>query len=297
MSETTHDLRCELNFEMRPDGTHTAFVEQWFRGALSLFPGVMDRLLTGPELNPAGIKGGECGPPGSAWGFFDVERAGARGIRSTGRVITPANQDWFLGAVRKGCWSATAGLSILNERGTPGKRLCRVMAQQVEEADWLSVRLEVPMETFLHDQDSYLQFMRSVAEDCNPSFGAVSYAYNIGETALELTLGPPWVLRKKSIPASRTYLRGYDWLTICAQELGDRLAGLQGLRAGGSFHTAEKLASGGYWLLATPRHEEYDEDATRRVWQSVAPVLRPGVPKRMEALRGDPPLPVVYEAI
>jgi hypothetical protein len=85
VSETTHDLRCELNLEIRPDGTHTAYAERWFRGALSLFPAVMDRLLTGPELNPAGIKGGECGPPGSAWGFFDVEKAGARGIRSTAR--------------------------------------------------------------------------------------------------------------------------------------------------------------------------------------------------------------------
>ncbi|MEU8952576.1 hypothetical protein [Streptomyces sp. NPDC048489] len=42
---------------------------------------------------------------------------------------------------------------------------------------------------------------------------------------------------KKSIPASRTYRRGYDWLTICPEELGDRLGGLQGLRDGGSCRT------------------------------------------------------------
>ncbi|MFK0170609.1 hypothetical protein ACIQU5_17535 [Streptomyces sp. NPDC090306] len=294
MNARTHDFRCELDFEVRPDGTHTAHVERWFLGALSLFPTAMEQVLSGSGLDPAGIRGGVCGEPGSMWGFFRAEVPGARGVRSFARVITAKNQDWIVDSIRKGALVVEAGFSLLDRYGMPGERLCRITAERLEDTDWFSLSLQVSSEIFLSDQVAYLDFVRSVAEVCDPSFGTISYAYSLGKTALESRLGPPWRPPQESVPASRSYLRGYDWLTICASELGEKLGGLSALRAGGAFHSAERLGAGGFWLLATPRHEEYEEDAARKVWRSLAPCLRPGVPKRMAPL-GEPPLPVIYE--
>ncbi|MFI0243119.1 hypothetical protein [Streptomyces sp. NPDC016845] len=295
MNVRTHEIRCELNFEVRPDGTHTVHVEQWVQSALSLFPKTMQHILSGPGLDPAGIRGGVCGEPGSAWGFFQADVPGARGTRSVARVVSATNQQWLAETIRKGAPLVDVGLNILDTHGMPGKRLCRITAERLEESDWFSLSLQVPSDVFLPDQDAYLDFVRSVAEVCNPSFGTISYAYSLGATASESRLGPPWPSPDETIPASRACLRGYDWLTICATELGDKAGGLPVLEAGGAFHRSERLESGGFWLLATPRHEEYDEEAARKVWRSLAPCLRPGVPKQMVPRLGEPPLPVIYE--
>lgn len=295
LNAKTHEFRCELDFEVRPDGTHTAHVERWLLGALSLFPTAMQQVLSGAGLDPAGIRGGVCGEAGSVWGFFRAETPGTRGSRSVARVITAKNRDWLLDSIGKGATVVEAGFSVLDRDGMPGERLCRITAERLEDSDWFCLSLQVSSEVFLAEQDAYLDFVRSVADVCDPSFGTISYAYSLGKTALESRLGPPWRSPEESVPTSRSHLRGYDWLTICATELGDKAGGLSALRATGAFHRSERLSSGGYWLLATPRHEEYDEEAMRKVWRSLAPCLRPALPKRRAPRLGAPPVPVVYE--
>jgi len=78
--------------------------------------------------------------------------------------------------------------------------------------------------------------------------------------------------------ASRQVLRGYDWLTICPQELADRVGGAAGLAASGAFHEVAQLAGGGVWLLATADYRDYDEETMDRVFRALAPLLPAGLP-------------------
>jgi hypothetical protein len=102
------------------------------------------------------------------------------------------------------------------------------------------------------------------------------------------------LLPKKTLPESRTYLRGYSWITVCPEELSSRLD-VEALLGNGDFCEVERLASGGTWLQATPNFVDYDIDQVRRVWVALSPLLRPGVPLRREEKPGRPPLPVIYE--
>lgn len=87
------------------------------------------------------------------------------------------------------------------------------------------------------------------------------------------------------MPGSRSYLRGYGWLTVCPQELADRLSGAAELRATGAFHEVEELAEGGAWLLATP---DFVCGALWCPWSGPAS-------RAFDEEPGRPPLPVVYE--
>jgi hypothetical protein len=51
--------------------------------------------------------------------------------------------------------------------------------------------------------------------------------------------------RDQSVADSRTILRGYSWVTVCGQELADRLGGVEALRATRAFHAVERCAAEG----------------------------------------------------
>jgi hypothetical protein len=80
------------------------------------------------------------------------------------------------------------------------------------------------------------------------------------------------------LPESRRYLRGYAWLTVCPREIAERLGGADALRATGAFTEVAALRNGGVWLLAAPTLAEYDMPAAARIWDVLAPALRPGTP-------------------
>lgn len=80
---------------------------------------------------------------------------------------------------------------------------------------------------------------------------------------------------------------------MLAQELADRLGGIEALRHTGAFHEVEPLAAGGVWCLATERFQDFDDDALLRVFLAVAPVLRPGTPRTF-SIPGDLPPRIVY---
>jgi hypothetical protein len=67
-------------------------------------------------------------------------------------------------------------------------------------------------------------------------------------------------------------------LTICPQEIVNRLGGAAALRAGGAFAQVEALANGGCWLLATEDWRDFGQPAAERILPVLAPALRPGEP-------------------
>jgi hypothetical protein len=146
-----------------------------------------------------------------------------------------------------------------------------------ESGDWLKLEADVDVElaTEPHGQAIILDVVRRAAERCNPTSGVLFTPENSLQTPLEagLNLWP-----YETIPRSREVLRDYGWLTVMAQELGDRLGGLPALRATGAFHQAEQLGAGGYWLLATERWEDYRLEQAERIFEVLAPVLPPGRP-------------------
>ncbi|SDX94265.1 hypothetical protein SAMN05444365_101155 [Micromonospora pattaloongensis] len=83
----------------------------------------------------------------------------------------------------------------------------------------------------------------------------------------------------ESAEASRTFLRGYEWLTVCPRELAHRLGGAEGLAASGAFAEVRPLPHGAVLLRATDSPEEYRGERVHAVFAALAPVLPGGQPR------------------
>jgi hypothetical protein len=94
---------------------------------------------------------------------------------------------------------------------------------------------------------------------------------------------------ERTIPQSRTRLRGYSWATLVPAELVARLGGISALRQSGAFHEVDELGYGAAWLRATADPAGYDEQAARRVFDVLAPVLIGGRARRTPS-KFQPPL-------
>ncbi|MDQ1012636.1 hypothetical protein QFZ82_007121 [Streptomyces sp. V4I23] len=91
-----------------------------------------------------------------------------------------------------------------------------------------------------------------------------------------------WVLGRRvrdSVREARKLLRGYSWTTVCPEELSQRLGGPDALAASGAFHAVFPLRAGRAVLQATRTAAEYTDDAVRRVFEALHPVLPPGMPR------------------
>lgn len=121
------------------------------------------------------------------------------------------------------------------------------------------------------------RFLRSVAELSGPTYGEIAYLHDALFTELESALG-----RSPScdgLPAAREVLRGYSWITIAPESVGDRLGGLAYFRGSGAFHDVATLAHGGFWLQATERFEVFGGSRADAVFRALAPVLPSGDPR------------------
>ncbi|MFE7127052.1 hypothetical protein [Streptomyces sp. NPDC057617] len=122
-----------------------------------------------------------------------------------------------------------------------------------------------------------VEFLVAALDNVNPAFawlGADAPATE--ETNLD------WVLNRRvrnSVREARKLLRGYSWTTVCPGELSERLGGPAALAATGAFHRVFPLAAGGIVLQATRTVAEYSDDAVRRVFEALHPVLPPGMPQ------------------
>ncbi|GAA4263237.1 hypothetical protein [Dactylosporangium darangshiense] len=141
---------------------------------------------------------------------------------------------------------------------------------------WLQLRLltlRTPL-TQTNGMAPLLAFVRGVANLGNPVHGEIFWGNQTGGV-FEWGIGK---YVEQSLPQARQLLRGYAWLTILPEEIGQRLGGLDALRFSGAFVEVEHLDAGGYWCRATPSIEQYDQAAAERVFEVVAPALPPGPP-------------------
>ncbi|MFF7209204.1 hypothetical protein ACFZAU_01545 [Streptomyces sp. NPDC008238] len=120
-----------------------------------------------------------------------------------------------------------------------------------------------------------VEFLATALDEVNPVFARIEYGIFDDETNLDIAL-----LRDidKSIPEGRTYLRGYAWVTVCPQELLQRLGGSGELQQCGAFTRVIPLRSGGALLQASETLADYTDDAMRRVFEALARILPPGDP-------------------
>jgi hypothetical protein len=94
-----------------------------------------------------------------------------------------------------------------------------------------------------------------------------------GRTALDDALNRS---EDESVSRSRSVLRGYSWVTVCARELVDRLGGAGALEESGAFWKVRVFDSCAVWLQATERLDDFNSTAIERVFTVLAPVLPPG---------------------
>jgi hypothetical protein len=85
---------------------------------------------------------------------------------------------------------------------------------------------------------------------------------------------------EKTIPQSHAQLRGYSWATLLPPELVGELGGIGALRASDAFHGVDELGYGAAWLQSTAEFGDYDEAASRRMFEVLAPVLIDGTAER-----------------
>jgi hypothetical protein len=119
-----------------------------------------------------------------------------------------------------------------------------------------------------------LATVRELAETAAPVAAAVAAEATFLTTPLERALTRFGV----GLPEAGTLLRNYGWLTVLGDEMAERVGGDR-LRASGAFVEAERLAAGGWWLLATKTWDEYGPEQANRLFELLAPVLPPGRPE------------------
>ncbi|PRY33694.1 hypothetical protein CLV70_101857 [Pseudosporangium ferrugineum] len=164
---------------------------------------------------------------------------------------------------------------ILNDE--QGRRSLLDLSVAMEHRDgWVELFTEVEDEvaSSAAGQRDLLAVLHEVAQRSNPSSGSIYLLEEGYAPPLEHLLN-----RTDGRQMSRQVVRDYGWLTVLAEELGERLGGLPALRASGAFVQVERLAAGGFWLLATPTWDEFGWPEAQRVFEVLAPVLPPGVPR------------------
>lgn len=301
-------VRAELNLEMPDRVGYVEIVRRWLDDGSRLLAGDLRREMEEKPPPPRQQLGdGRIGWPHAASGginlHWDVRRISTRDYK-------PGSLDRLLNQLQRADeWPFDVGISFsrLDNQGRMVFGRAQSVVLGVRRQDpgtlgkpgpmWLQLDLVEP-DAKLFDisrQEQWLDLLRPLADDLNPSFGLIDLRYPEGDaTALELAIGPPWrIVPLDGVPESRQVLRGYGWLTILAQELVERLGGASALEATGAFYEVRQLSKGGVWLLATEHYRDYNQAAVEKVFRAVAPVVRPGRPSRT-AMQG-PPFRIVYE--
>jgi hypothetical protein len=264
----------------------SAAVRTWLDDGFTTMGGECRRQLLARAVPPGRMPGTERfrGKKGDAWArcFVEVEEEG------TDEAYSDDVWRWFLHAASALPDVAAATLSWLKPT-PPDEHLFedpqlnlafhRSRPPGSEWSHFHLVGLTRQLTADAERESAMLALTRKIAELCGPAYGEISYAHGgIGglQTSLEAGL---YRWPEDTIPQSRRTLRGYSWLTVIPQEIGDRLGGETALRDSGAFAEVAQLANGGYWLLATERFADYDVDAATRVFHALTPALPAGRPE------------------
>jgi hypothetical protein len=146
-----------------------------------------------------------------------------------------------------------------------------------EDRRWWTVRFSGDLELFLSAEEheaAMLDFLKEAAGRVPATYGEVHYEH-LGRSSLEDALQRPTSV---GIPESRRVLRGYSYVTIAGPEISEALGGVEVLGRSGAFAAVEQLPSGGVWLQAVPRFQDYDLEVAEKVFRVLAPVLPGGLP-------------------
>ncbi|WP_181804023.1 hypothetical protein [Streptomyces shenzhenensis] len=120
-----------------------------------------------------------------------------------------------------------------------------------------------------------VDFLATALDGADPVFARVDHLNFHDTPDLEAALRRT---HRRYLQESRTYLRGYSWVTGVPSELAARLGEAWGLSATGAFHAVRELRGGGLLLQATETLAGYDDRAMRKVFHALAAVLPPGIP-------------------
>ena len=118
---------------------------------------------------------------------------------------------------------------------------------------------------------AFLQEMTSIR---TVDYAEVSYGYGGTELTmqeLDLPRSP-----QESIPAARSVLRGFSWVTVVPVGIAARLGGAAALAATGAFHRVAQLPPGQVWLQATEHFDDWNDERAAHVFAVLAPFLPPG---------------------
>lgn len=256
---------------------------------------------------PARVTKGP-GEPGSLFGVLAISRGGITAPAKTAeRNCSASGLAWLRKELGDLPEMAILEIGVFDEMGHRGKRLLSlVVRRHPVSPQWLRLsvlesdeRLDGSAES-LRLQQGWLKTLRAYAEKWDPGFGHISYGHGPGATTLEDRLParnyPPEQREPKhTVNECRRHLRGYSWLTIAPKELAAQLGGQVAMTETGAFRRVDVLAGGALWLQATERFEEFHDDAVTRVFDALAPVLRPGLPVEIPRYPGKPPHLLVFE--
>ncbi|MEV4130546.1 hypothetical protein AB0J72_00035 [Dactylosporangium sp. NPDC049742] len=190
-----------------------------------------------------------------------------------------------------GVTTGTAELSVFELQrmahfvtpGPPGMFVSASVDTGEDGALWYSLYLTSPAEW----AGALLPVLRAAAQSGNPTYGEISYAARLQQSAREVALNQDG---DAELLSSERSARGYSWLTVIAQDLGERLGGVEALRDSGAFTEVEAMPGGGFWLLATDRMADYGPDQADRVFSALRPVLDLTKPPEAERFYDEPRL-------
>jgi hypothetical protein len=226
------------------------------------------------------------GEPGSPFGAISV----TRGRRGATRNPGTAGMTWLRGELDKELPErADLMFGAHDANGERRGQVLYIEARHNAEVSpgWLTLNGFPYLHVFqegVQEQRRWLEVLFAFADRTNPGFGHISPYFTDGATALEKAFPPkgnPFTARYQeyALNECRQYLRGYSWVTVVAQELLPRLGGVERLQASGAFTQVRPLTAGGAWLQATADYRDFDDAALTRVFEAVAPALRPGLPR------------------
>jgi hypothetical protein len=285
---------CQLTAEVGEDARFPELARGWFTGVLAdLLPGVAAGLAAGRALYKRDPRDASVdtlwGEPHAVHAILKVTKKPAGPIARWVQY-SPAAWRRFLNGMSGYPYGATIGITPLDENGRPvsneGRATIKVTRLR-NDPRWATFSCMAGAALAGRSQvaGQWTAFAREQAADTRAVYADIGWPAS-GSTLLEYATG---TRPERTVPRSRTRLRGYSWATLVPPELAGDLGGIGALRASGAFDQVGELGYGAARLQATADPGDYDEHAARAVFEALAPVLIGGTAERTPS-RFQPPL-------
>jgi hypothetical protein len=217
--------------------------------------------------------------------------AGVRGVRSSIAAWSSENWTKFVDRLQELPVEASAKLSVLGADGYPDVPfLTASVTRYPEQPDWVvltcdgSTRRDASAEDARAERRMWADFLREPAETTETGFGYLSDEADFAgpRTALEISLG---LFPEDTLGRLGSQVSGYSWITVTSPGVAELLGGAGAIERTQAFDAVVVLRSGALWLEAAPDLSQYDEERQRRVFETLAKVLPPGLPGRARRAR------------